>query len=69
MNPDVFKNIILSVKMFEEENNIKLSRKQFNGLKMYLNRLSGKVIIDSLSFADLKDKIYLKLRNIINSKQ
>lgn len=69
MNHDVFKNIILSVKMFEEENNIKLSRKQFNGLKMYLNRLSGKVIIDSLSFADLKDKIYLKLRNIINSKQ
>ena len=64
MNPEIFKNIILSVKMFEEEYNTKLSRKQFNDLKMYLNRLSGKLVIDSLSFEDMKEKIYNKLNNM-----
>ncbi len=40
---------------------IKLSRKQFNDLKMYLNRLSGKLVIDSLTFEEMKEKIYKKL--------
>lgn len=65
MNPEIFKNIIRSIKMFEEENNIKLTRNQFNSLKMYLNRLSGKIVIDSLSFEEMKDKIHLKLMYII----
>ncbi len=64
MNPDIFKNIIISVKMYEEEKNTKLSRKQFNDLKMYLNRLSGKLVIDSLSFEEMKEKIYNKLDKI-----
>ena len=66
MDPEVFKNIILSIKMYEEENDIKLSRQQFNELKMYLNRLSGKIVIDSLSFEDIKSKIYYKLNGMIH---
>ena len=68
MDPRIFKNIILSIKLYEEEKNVKLTRKQFNDLKMYLNRLSGKIIIDSLSYDELKNKIYLKLDNIIVNK-
>lgn len=65
MNPQIFKNIILSVKEYEEEKNIKLTREQFGDLKKYLNRLSGKIVIDTLSSKELKEKIYLKLDSLL----
>ena len=65
MNPEIFKNIILSVKSFEEKNELKLTRQEFNDLKMYLNRLSGKVVIDTLSYEELNEKIVAKLEKIV----
>lgn len=64
-NPEVFKNIIRSIKHFEQDNNITLSREQFNQVKKYLNRLSGKIVIDILSYEELEDKITNKLLQII----
>lgn len=65
-NPEVFKNIIYSVKNFEEENKINLSREQFNELKKYLNRLSGKMVLDILTYREINDKIVEELTKIIN---
>lgn len=64
-NPEVFKNIIISIKNYEEENKIKLSREQFNELKMYLNRLSGKLVLDVLTYEDLNAKIVNEILRII----
>ena len=64
-NPEIFKNIIISVKNYEEENKIKLSREQFNELKMYLNRLSGKLVLDILTYDELNDKITKELLKIM----
>jgi len=64
-NPEVFKNIIISVKNYEEENKIKLSREQFNELKRYLNRLSGKLVLDVLTYEDLNAKIVNEILRII----
>lgn len=66
MDPQIFKNILLSIKEYEEEKNTKLSRDQFGELKKYLNRLSGKIVIDTLSFNELKEKIYSKLDTMLN---
>ena len=66
MDPQIFKNILLSIKEYEEEKNTKLSRDQFGELKKYLNRLSGKIVIDTLSFNELKKKIYSKLDTMLN---
>ncbi len=63
-DPEVFKKIIYSIKKFEEENNITLSREQFNELKKYLNRLSGKIVLDILSYNELNNKIVNKLSEI-----
>lgn len=65
INKEVFKNIIKAVKEYEEENQIVLSRKQFNDLKSYLNRLSGKIVIDVLSYEELKDKIVKKIEILV----
>lgn len=65
INKNVFKNIIKSVKKYEEINKTKLSREEFNELKKYLNRLSGKICIDVLTEEELYQKIEMKLKNLI----
>lgn len=64
-NPEVFKNIIISVKNYEEKNKLKLSRDQFNELKMYLNRVSGKLVLDVLTYDELNEKITNELSKIV----
>ncbi len=64
-NVEVFKNIIISIKNFEEQNNISLSREEFNELKKYLNRLSGKIILDILSYDEINHKIKEELLRIV----
>lgn len=58
---EVFKNIIKAVKRYEEENNIKLSRDEFNEIKKYLNRLSGKIVIDVLNEEEMYEKIKTRI--------
>lgn len=65
---EVFKNIIRAVKKYEEENNVKLSRDEFGELKKYLNRLSGKIVIDILSKEELYKKVKCKLDKILKSR-
>ena len=60
-NKEVFKNIIKAVKIYEETNNLSLSRDQFGELKKYLNRLSGKVCIDALDTKDIYEIISKKI--------
>lgn len=64
VNREVFKNIIRIIKTYEEKNNIILSRDQFNEIKKYLNRLSGKIVIDLLTYDELKMKMENKLNNL-----
>lgn len=64
-NPEVFKNIIRAIKNFEEKNAMTLSRDQFGQVKKYLNRLSGKMVIDILSYDELNAKITNKLLEIM----
>lgn len=68
VNKVVFRNIIKSIKEYEETNQLVLSRDQFNTLKAYLNRLSGKIIIDILSYEELKNKIFIKLDKIVEGE-
>lgn len=65
-NKEVFKNIIKAIKEYEEVNNLKLTRDQFNDLKKYLNRLSGKIVMDILTLDDFKIKIFNQLDKIIS---
>ena len=67
VNKEVFKNILISIKNYEEEHNINLSREEFLKLKEYLNRLSGKVVIDLLTYEELNIKIINKLDKITQS--
>jgi hypothetical protein len=67
-NKQIFRNIVKAVKEYEETFNIKISRDDFNLLKKYINKLSGKFILDSLSFEELKDKIYNFLNNQLKIK-
>ena len=64
-NREVFQNIIKSVKNYEQEKGISLTRNQFNEIKKYLNRLSGKIVIDLLDENELCEKITTKLNSII----
>lgn len=65
-NKKVFRNIIKSIKEYEEINKIKLTREEFNQIKEYLNRLSGKVLLDVLDENEIKQKIYMKINSIKN---
>lgn len=67
-NKKVFKSIIKTIKQYEEENEIKLTRDEFNELKMYLNRLSGKLLLDILPAETLEEKIKAKIENIKRKK-
>lgn len=62
---EVFKNIIKAVKSFEEENR-PISRDEFKKLVPYLNRISGKIVLDSLSKDDMTSLVKNKLSCIIN---
>jgi len=68
-NRKVFRTIIKTIKTYEEENKIKLTREEFNGIKMYLNRLSGKILLDILPSETLEEKIKVKLEEIENKRE
>ena len=62
VNKDVFVKIIKAIKKYEEKNKITLSREEFNNIKSYLNRLSGKIVIDILT----DDEMYKYISSRIN---
>ena len=65
-NDVIFKNIIKAIKKFEEDNR-PISRAEFKKLVPYLNRISGKIVFDSLNADDLMNIVTNKLHNIINN--
>lgn len=67
-NKNVFRNVIKSIKDYEETNETKLSREEFNQVKAYLNRLSGKVLLDILDEKDIKYRITNEI-NLIKKKE
>lgn len=64
-NREIFQNIIKSIKNYEQEKGIVLTRDQFTEIRKYLNRLSGKIVIDLLDESELCEKITTKLNSII----
>ncbi len=63
-NPEIFKAIIIAIKEFEEENR-KLSRDEFKQLVPYLNRVSGKIVFDTLSEQDINELVKKKLFKLV----
>lgn len=64
-NNFVFRSIIKSIKRYEDDHNITISRKDFNAIKTYLSRLSGTIVIDILSEEEIYDKISHRLDFIL----
>lgn len=62
----IFKNIIKAIKKFEEDNR-PISRSEFKKLVPYLNRISGKIVLDSLDADDLMNIVTNKLHDIISN--
>lgn len=64
-NENIFKSIIIAIKTFEEQNR-PITRDEFQKLVPYLNRISGKIVFDTLSESDIVNIVSEKLKIITN---
>lgn len=63
-NRELLKTFLYTIKNFEEQNSIVLTRKEFNYLRQKIVILSGKILIDSYSLDSFKKKILDELNTI-----